>query len=595
MSRNRTSAKAGISFAFVKKGDKFNTMQVKESELIGQLLIQRGLLTIGQLEQALIEQEKSGGLIGSILIKSGLIEEETFYNILSEQLGVKYLKLKNAKITPATIEAIPAKFATHYKLIPIDISEDTITVATSDPLDIHTLDDLQLLLKKEIKTVLASEREIVDAIKKHYGVGAETIEKITPAAGQEQSASVQAQITEDIVTSAEDSSIIKFVNQILHEACKDRATDIHIEPYEDDLLIRYRIDGVLYDTKIPPNIKNFQGAIISRIKIMANLNIAERRLPQDGRIKVKVANEELDLRVSILPTPFGEAVVIRLLSSNVFLGLERLGLLKRDLEILERLIKIPHGIIFVTGPTGSGKTTTLYASLSKINDREKKIITIEDPIEYQMKGIIQVQVYPKIDLTFSQGLRSMLRHDPDIMMVGEVRDYETAEITIRVALTGHLVFSTLHTNDAAGGITRLVDMGIEPFLVASSVNAFIAQRLVRVICPECKEEMGADKGLIKEFDISSADISKLKICKVKGCESCKHTGYKGRTAIYEILVVTDQIRELILKRASSGQIKKKAISLGMRTLRQDGWEKILMGVTTPEEVIRVTQQEEVSE
>ena len=440
---------------------------------------------------------------------------------------------------------------------------------------------------KEIKIVLAPPEDISSAIKKHYGIGAETIEKMAPSA-QEEPAFEQGQ---DLVKSAEDASIIKFVNQILLEAYQRRATDIHIEPYADELCVRYRIDGILYDTKIPKNIKNFQAAIISRVKIMSSLNIAERRLPQDGRIKVKISGAEIDLRVSILPTPFGESVVIRLLSTNVLYGLKNLGFLKKDQVLFESLIRKPHGIIFVTGPTGSGKTTTLYASLSTINDKEKKILTIEDPIEYQLKGITQMQVHPKIGLNFSHGLRTMLRHDPDVMMVGEVRDYETAEITIRVALTGHLVFSTLHTNDAAGGMTRLVDMGIEPFLVASSVLAFIAQRLIRVICPECKVRITPDKEILKELAGGSENSSDLKIFQGKGCQACNNTGYKGRTAIYEILTVSESIRELVLKRVSSEEIKKRAVSLGMRTLRQDGWAKVIAGITTPQEVLRVTHKE----
>ena len=572
-------------------------MTLKQSELIGQLLLQKGLIKIDQLERALLTQEKEGGLLGSTLVRLGFIEEEKLYSILSDQFNTKYIKLKNLTIPHETIEQIPAKFATHYKLIPVDFKENTITVAMSNPLDIHILDDLKLLLNKDIKTVLASEEDIIDGIKRYYGVGAETIEKMVPELENSgrKSQNIQSQVTEDVVQSADDASIIKFVNQILHEAFKDRATDIHIEPYEDELKIRYRIDGILYDTKVPPNIKSFQSAIISRIKIMANLDIAERRLPQDGRIKIKIEEDHVDLRVSIVPTPFGEAVVIRLLSGDIFYGLENLGLLKSDLDIFEKLIKLPHGIIFVTGPTGSGKTTTLYAALSSINDKEKKILTIEDPIEYQLKGVTQIQVFPKIGLTFANGLKTMLRHDPDIMMVGEVRDYETAEITIRVALTGHLVFSTLHTNDAAGGITRLIDMGVEPFLVASSVNAFIAQRLVRVICSKCKIEVKPDDEILSELGISKKEAKKVKIYEGKGCEECKQTGYKGRTAIYEILVVTEPIREIILKRSSSNQIKKKAVSLRMRTLRQDGWEKVARGITSASEVIRVTQQEELPE
>lgn len=570
-------------------------MPFKESELIGQLLVQKGLITVESLERALLQQEKGQEFLGETLVKLGFISQDDLYKILSEQLGVSYIKIRDAKIDHAVIAQIPAKFACHYELIPIKSEGNVITVATANPLDIHTIDDIKLLLKKEIKTVLASRRDIAEAIKKYYGVGAETIERIAPELAQDKFISVQSQETQDLVESADDASIIKFVNQILLEAYRDRATDVHIEPFENELSVRYRIDGILHETKVPATAKRFQSAIISRIKIMANLDIAERRLPQDGRIKIKIGADEVDLRVSILPTPFGESVVIRILSTNVLFGLEKLGLLAKDQEILETMIKKPHGIIFVTGPTGSGKTTTLYAALSKINDKEKKIITIEDPIEYQIKGITQVQVQPKINLTFANALRSMLRHDPDVMMVGEARDYETAEITIRVALTGHLVFSTIHTNDAAGGVTRLLDMGVEPYLVSSAVECFIAQRLVRVICTKCKREHKPDKEILDELGVSGMNLSKVKIFEGKGCEACKHTGYKGRTAIYEILVMNEEIRELVLKRSSSDQIKKKAISLGMRTLRQDGWEKIMAGITTPSEVIRVTQQEELSD
>lgn len=566
-----------------------------QPELIGQLLISKGLINMESLERALLDQEQHKDLLGETLIKLGLITADQFYTVLADQLGVEYVRLKETRIDAAVINEIPAKFACHYELMPIKVENNVITVAMVNPLDIHTVDDIKLLLKREIKTCLASRKDILEAIKKCYGVGADTIEKMAPETSQEKIVSVQYQETQDLVESAEDASIINFVNQVLLEAYRDRATDVHIEPFEDELMVRYRIDGVLHETKVPQAIKNFQSAIISRIKIMANLNIAERRLPQDGRIRIKIGDDKVDLRVSIMPTPFGESVMIRILSSNILFGMESLGLLKPDLEILEKMIKKPHGIIFVTGPTGSGKTTTLYASLSKINDKDKKIITIEDPIEYQLKGVMQMQIQPKIGFTFANALRSMLRHDPDVMMVGEVRDYETAEITIRVALTGHLVFSTIHTNDAAGGVTRLIDMGVEPFLVASAVECFIAQRLVRVICDNCKSEFKPDKEILKELGVSHLNLSKIKLYEGKGCESCRFTGYRGRTAIYEILVMNEPIRDLVLKRSSSDHIKKKAISLGMRTLRQDGWEKIKAGITTPGEVIRVTQEESLEE
>ena len=474
------------------------------------------------------------------------------------------LALKNLKIDPDIFEKIPAKFACHYKVIPIKFENDTLTLAIEDPLDLITLDDISLFLGLKIEPVSASRADILGAIREHYGLGAETIEEIMGAEGLDNNLSGQKGRTENIDEMAQDASIMKFVNQMLAQAVKDNATDIHIEPYEDELRIRYRVDGILYDVPIPQGIKYFKSAIVSRIKIMANLDIAERRLPQDGRIKIKVSGQEMDLRVSVLPTQFGESIDIRILISSMLYSLQGLGLSFADLGILEKLIKKPHGIIFVTGPTGSGKTTTLYACLSKINDSNRKIITIEDPVEYQLKGITQIQVHQRIGLDFAAGLRSMLRHDPDIMMVGEVRDLETLEITIRVALTGHLVFSTLHTNDAAGGITRLLDMGVEPYLVASSVECFIAQRLVRVICPDCRG---------------------------KGCESCKFTGYKGRTAIYEFLVMSDEIRDMILKRSSSGHIKDKALELGMHTLRMDGLEKIKKGITTFNEVMRVTKED----
>lgn len=568
-------------------------MVFKKELLLGQLLIDKKLITAEQLDEALKEQKKSGGFLGNVLLKLRYISQDELFPVLAEQLGVEYVKLRSREIDPGVIEKVPAKFASHYKLIPLDMKGNVLTIAVTNPLDIHTMDDIKLLLGYDTKAVLASEDDIVEAIRKYYGVGADTLEKmmVGAEAGREE-LEIETSRTEDIEDMARDASIIKFVNQVFLQAYKDRATDIHIEPYEDEMKVRYRIDGVLYDTTIPPSIKHFQSAIISRVKIMSNLNIAEKRLPQDGRIRIKVAGEELDLRVSILPTPYGESVDIRLLSTNIRFGLESLGLLKKDLKLMEEMIKKPHGIIFVTGPTGSGKTTTLYACLTRINAKENKIITIEDPIEYQVRGITQIQVQPRIGLTFAQGLRSMLRHDPDIMMVGEVRDFETAEITIRVALTGHLVFSTLHTNDAAGGITRLLDMGIDPYLVASSVECFIAQRLVRLICPACKRQIKPSKEILRELGVEQiTDVSKIKFYEGRGCDECKHTGHKGRTAIYEVLVIDSAIRDLVMARESADKIKEKAIEHGMRALRQDGWEKIKMGLTTPAEVLRVTEAE----
>ncbi len=565
-------------------------MPIKKIVLLGERLIQKGLISSRELDLGLKEHQKTGQFIGTTLVRLGFVKEEELYPVLSEQLEIPYVKIKELTIIPEVFEKLPAKYACHYKLIPVKFERDTLTVAVADPLDIRTLDDLKLLLGCDVVGALATESDISEAIKKYYGIGAETIEEIVDTGDMAETIALQTSKTEDIEDLAEDASIIKFVNQILVQAVRERATDIHVEPYEDELKIRYRIDGVLYDVPVPANVKFFHSAIVSRLKIMANLDIAERRLPQDGRIKIKVGQEELDLRISILPTQFGESVDIRLLSNRMLYSLEKLGLSPSDLEILEGLIKKPHGIIFVTGPTGNGKTTTLYSCLSKINNKDKKIITVEDPIEYQLKGITQIQIHPRIGLSFAAGLRSMLRHDPDIMMIGEVRDFETAEIAIRVALTGHLVFSTLHTNDAAGGVTRLLDMGIESYLVASSVECFIAQRLVKLVCPHCKVEKRPDKRMLKEFGIEDA-VGNVAIYEGKGCKSCKLSGYRGRTGIYEFLLMNEEIRDLVLHRASSDQIKKKALELGMHTLRMDGWKKVKQGLTTINEVIRVTEED----
>lgn len=565
-------------------------MPIKRTILLGENLIQKGLISRRELDIGLKEHKKTGQFLGTSLVKLGFIKEEELYPVLAEQLKLSYFKLKEITIDPKIIQKLPAKYAFHYKLIPVKFENDKLTVAVSDPLDLRTIDDLRLLLSLDVVSVLATESDIYEAIRKYYGIGGETIEKIMDTTELTKELTLSTSKTEDVADLAEDASIIKFVNQILVQAVKDRATDIHIEPYEDELKVRYRIDGVLYDISVPSNIKYFQAAIVSRIKIMSNLDIVERRLPQDGRIKIKAGQEELDLRISILPTQFGESVDIRLLSGKMLYSLKNLGLSPSDISILGKLIEKPYGIIFVTGPTGSGKTTTLYACLSKIDKKDKKIITIEDPIEYQLKGVTQIQIHPSIGLSFATGLRSMLRHDPDIMMVGEVRDFETLEITIRVALTGHLVFSTIHTNDAAGAVARLLDMGVEPYLVASSVECFIAQRLVRLICLNCKTAVKPNKEVLVEFGIKE-DVNNLTIYEGKGCESCKFTGYRGRTGIYEFLVMNEEIRDLIIHRSSSDQIKKKALELGMHTLRMDGWERVKKGITTLDEVIRVTKED----
>lgn len=566
-------------------------MPTKDNILIGQLLIDEGVITSEQLEQGLHQQKNTNDLICTVLVRLGFATEEKIFSVLSRHLNIAYVNLKSAGINPEIVAKVPAKFASHYKIMPLKFENNNLVIAMADPLDVRVLDDIRLLLGFEVRGVLAGEPDIQEAIRKYYGVGAETLEKIIAQKKPEEEFKTQHQKVEDLEEMADDASIIKFVNQIISEAVKEGATDIHLEPFQDQLRTRFRIDGILYDINIPETIKYFHPAIVSRIKIMSHLNIAERRLPQDGRIKIRVNDKELDLRVSIIPTVFGEAVQVRLLSSGFFLELEKLGLLEQDQQILEKVIHRPHGIIFVTGPTGSGKSTTLYAALSRINASSIKIITIEDPVEYQLKGVNQIQLLPQIGFTFAGALRHILRHDPDVIMVGEVRDFETAEIAIRAALTGHLVFSTLHTNDAAGAVTRLIDMGVEPFLISSSLECLIAQRLVRLVCPKCRVTLKPKPELFSSIKDLPFDSRKTELVEGKGCQECRFTGYRGRTGIYEILPLSDQLRELIITRASSQQIKQLALSQGMRTLLYDGLRKVGMGLTTFAEVKRVTQQD----
>ncbi len=577
-----------------KSGDTRFTGQLSEKGF-EKLLISMDIVTEDQLKQAHSQRNENEHYIAHTLVRLGICNENDVLPVLAEQLGVKYLSLKDTEISPRIIELVPAKFAHHYKIMPIRLEGSKIRIAMMDPLDIHAIDDIRLLLGYQIVANLSSEEQIADALKRYYGVGADTVEKMIDAnVDTIELPQIEEKAIDAVDELAADASIIKFVNQVFMEAYKDRATDIHIEPFENELRIRNRIDGILYSTNVPPTLKRFQAAIVSRIKIMANLNIAERRLPQDGRIKIKISDTELDLRVSTLPTPYGETVNIRLLTANNQLfGLNQLGFSKKDLRILDKIISKPHGIILVTGPTGSGKSTTLYAALKKLNNDELKIITIEDPIEYRMNGISQIQVLPKIDLTFARALRSMLRHDPDVMMIGEIRDYETAEAAIRAALTGHLVFSTVHTNDAAGSVTRLIDMGIEPYLVSSSVECVIAQRLVRLICPSCKAPIPFDPLYLKDFEgLPGFDPSTAQLYEGKGCDDCKHTGYRGRTVIYEIMVITDKLREMVVQRIPANLIKEEAVKTqGMLTLKQTGLLKALDGITSVKEVLRVAQEE----
>ena len=486
-------------------------------------------------------------------------------------------------------DLIPPAVACKYKIVPLGRDRGRLRIAIADPDNVALLDEIRWLLNTEVEPKRAEADQIEEALRNLYGLGAETIGRVLEDESGLIIRDLTAGLPSDLDLEGDEASIIRFVNELLIESFRERATDIHIEPFESRLRIRYRVDGVLYELPVPESLQHLHSAIVSRIKIMANLNIAEQRLPQDGRIKVRTGRQELDLRISILPTPFGETVNLRILNSDqVALDLKSLGLLSRDLARIESLIGKPHGIILVTGPTGSGKTTTLYSCLNRLNDSIRKIITVEDPIEYQLSGITQMQVNPKIGLTFAQGLRSMLRHDPDVMLVGEIRDHETAEVTIQVAMTGHLVFSTLHTNDAPSAVARLINMGIEPYLIAASVECIIAQRLVRVICPHCKIAEVAHNGrseLVRRHFGEEAVLYRG-----QGCEHCKQTGYFGRTAIYEFLTVDDEIRDHIVNKTPANQLRRLAMAKGMVGLRQDGMEKIGMGITSLEEVLRVTQE-----
>lgn len=496
---------------------------------------------------------------------------------------IPMINILEIEIPQEVIKKLPAKFVNRYRVIPIGMDDNTLTIATSDPLELHTLDDIGLLLGCSIEVVLTSEEEIEQALQKYYGTEAQTVQDIISGIKEKKIIESDKEITMELENLAHEAPVIKLVNLIIMEAIKKKASDIHIELFENEMVVRYRIDGILYDTPPPP--KWLYPAIISRIKLMAEMNIAERRLPQDGRIQLKVGGKQIDMRVATLPTLYGESLVLRILEKeSILLELENLGFEEFVLGQFKKLITRPNGIILVTGPTGSGKTTTLYATLNKINSSEKKIITIEDPIEYQLRRINQLQVKPKINFGFAQGLRSMLRQDPDIMMVGEIRDLETAEVAVQAALTGHLVFSTLHTNDAASSITRLHDMGVEDFLISSSVIGILAQRLVRLICPECREEYIHNPELIKEFHAKT-------LLKGRGCENCNYSGFKGRMGIFELLVVHEEIRGLILQKTNASKIKEQAVKSGMKTMQDDGFQKVQRGLTTIEEVIRVAQEE----
>ncbi len=560
--------------------------------LIGEILKKICSLSEETLAEALKIQEEKGGSTGEILIQNGAIREADLLKAFGIQFGLPLWSTISTEDMDTTFtQEIPIQFLKKHRMVPVAIPGG-VYIAVNDPMLFQPLDDLRLILGRDGgETVLAPRSAILSAINFAYDMSRDSAEQVIQDMREEDRDLIISAVEEtgDLLDDTSDAPIIKLVNLMLSQAVKGRASDIHIEPYQNRIKIRYRVDGILYDMISPP--KHIQSTLISRIKIMAKLNIAEKRLPQDGRIEIRIGDKNVDIRVSTIPTAFGERVVLRLLDkSNVLLRLSDLGMSEEELKVFNELITSAYGIILVTGPTGSGKTTTLYAALSIINNSDINIITIEDPIEYQIEGIGQIQVNPKIDLTFANGLRSIVRQDPDVILVGEIRDLETAEIAIQAALTGHLVFSTLHTNDSASAVTRLIDMGIEPFLVTSSVISILAQRLVRTVCNECKAAYTPDEESLQNIGITSEMFAGKKIYEGKGCQGCLNTGYRGRSGIFELMILDDPIKNLILKTSDSNAIKRKAVEQGMTTLRQDGALKVVNGITTVKEVHRVTQK-----
>ena len=559
---------------------------------IGEILLETTDLSEQGLEDALKAQAEKGGRLGEILIRQGAVAEKELLNALGIQFDLPVLTtLLAPDLDTAFAGKIPIQFLRKHKMAPV-VTPEGAAIAINDPLLFQPLDDLRLFPGlRDAQVVLSPYGSILSVINFAYDMSRDSAEQVIEDMHGDETSQILSEIEEtgDLLEDTSDAPVVKLVNLMLSQAVKGRASDIHIEHSQYTLKIRYRVDGILYDMLSPP--KHIQSALISRIKIMAKLNIAEKRLPQDGRIEVRIADKNIDIRVSTIPVAFGERVVLRLLDkTRVLLDVSDLGMPADRLDQFNRLIRSPHGILLVTGPTGSGKTTTLYAALSTINKTDINIITIEDPIEYQIDGIGQIQVNPKIDLTFAKGLRSIVRQDPDVILVGEIRDLETAEIATQSALTGHLVFSTLHTNDSASATTRLIDMGIEPFLVTSSVTAILAQRLVRVICKDCREEYTPDRESLQSIGITPEMAAGRQIFRGRGCPSCLDTGYKGRTGMFELMVLDEPVRNLILKTSDANAIKQKAIEQGMLTLRQDGAQKVLNGITTIEEVFRVTYQ-----
>ncbi len=571
-------------------------MSSEQDKRLGELLVQLGFAHAEQIEEALELQKIRPRRVGEILLDLGYVEEEHVLQALSTQFGIPYQEELGEEVDSALTTKAPISFIREYHMVPFKEEAGTYWVAVNDPVNLLPLDDLRLLLGGVVKPVLCKREDIQQIIDTYFDQQSENAADMIDSIMMEEGEEGQVQMLDgadserDLLDLANEAPIIKLINLVITGAVKERASDIHMEPFEKEMRVRYRIDGVLYEKFTVP--RSQQAAVVSRVKIMGNLNIAEHRLPQDGRIKIRLSGKEIDIRLSVIPIAHGERIVMRILEKGNFLfSLEQLGMDKRDHQLVDKLILSSHGIMFVTGPTGSGKSTTLYAALQRVNSPDKNIITVEDPIEYLIPGISQIQVRPKIGLTFSAGLRSILRQDPDVILVGEVRDMETADMAVQASLTGHLVFATLHTNDSAGAITRLTNMGIEPFLVTSSTIAIQAQRLVRRVCDACKEAYEPDPESLTEIGLDPNDPRTRVVYRGRGCKACSDRGYRGRTGIFELLVMNTRIQEMVLQGMDSNAIKREARRFHMRTLREDGAQKVLKGMTTIEEILRVTRDD----
>ncbi len=553
--------------------------------ILNRILLEKGLLSRSQLDEATALHKAEGLRLDAAIVQLGLLTERQLLEIMAEELHLPLVSLADITIDAETLRALPPRIVYRKRLVPVSRQNGTLNVATSDAFDLYVFDDIRLMTGLNIQPVLAPRDEIEKVIKSRYGLGGDTLDELVGADNLEVTGTV-GETSDDLLEMAQEASVIKLVNEIILEAVSERASDIHIEPYEHHLAIRYRIDGVLQEAPIPPQMHRFQAAIISRIKILANLNIAERRVPQDGRIKFHVGGRQIDVRVSVIPMLFGEGIVMRLLDkANVLFTLQQLGMDEGTHERFKGLIDRPHGIILVTGPTGSGKTTTLYAALNAIVGPEIKVLTVEDPVEYHLHGINQIPVDQHVGMTFERGLRAILRHDPDVVMIGEIRDLETARAAIQASLTGHLVFSTLHTNDASSAPMRLIDMGIEPYLVSSTLIGSMAQRLVRKICPKCKVEYRPEPSEVPpDFGLRPDEV----FYRGEGCEHCRKTGFRSRSGLYELLVMNDLVSEKIMQRAPSPEIVAVGRKTGLRLLREDGWDKVRHGITTLDEVLECT-------